>query len=148
MCHPLHLLCPSLSLVWPVIQVCLACPVSLKALILRLLSSSSPFVIRAVDPQLLLQRLLLVPQLHGVHQVVDAVQGPHGRWEPGLYVAVLPHHQHAEIVLADLQLLSQVIDHVARQRLGITRATTWKESDRRRVKGLKNSEVNVRGSSL
>lgn len=93
-----------------------------------LLTASSPSVLGAVYPQPLLQLLLLEAELHGVHQVIDVVQGPHGRWEPRFYVAVLPHEKHAEIIPADLQLFSQVVDRVARQRFNFALTPTWKKN--------------------
>ncbi|KAG9342602.1 hypothetical protein JZ751_016037 [Albula glossodonta] len=69
-------------------------------------------VVRAVNSQGALQLLLLLPQLHGVHQVVDVDQRPHGGGEPGLDVAVLPHHQHAEVLPSDLQVAPQPVNHV------------------------------------
>lgn len=69
---------PFLSFLWSVIYVHIPGPPIIIASIMLPLAASSPPVIRAVDPQSLLQLLLLEAVLHGVHQVVDAIQGPHG----------------------------------------------------------------------
>lgn len=59
---------------------------------------STSILIWTVNSKCLLQFLFLLTQFHRVHKVVDASQRPHWRWEPGLYVSVLTHHQHAEVV--------------------------------------------------
>ncbi len=78
---------------------------------------STSVVFWTVNSKSLLQFLFLLSQFHRVHKVIDASQGPHWRWEPGLYISVLTHHQHAEVVTVYLQLISETLHHILWKRL-------------------------------
>ncbi len=100
-----------LSLFWrllvlrSVVQVAVFCLVSVTMV-------STSVLIWTVDSKSVLQFLFLLSQFHRVHKVIDASQGPHWRWEPGLYISILTHHQHAEVVTVDLQLISETLYHI------------------------------------
>ncbi len=105
-----------LSLFWrllvlrSVVQVAVFCLVSVTMV-------STSVLIWTVNSKSVLQFLFLLSQFHRVHKVIDASQGPHWRWEPGLYISILTHHQHAEVVTVDLQLISETLYHILWKRL-------------------------------
>ncbi len=114
--HAMYTICMSIVFVLTtlvlrsVVQVAVFCLVSVTMV-------STSVLIWTVNSKSVLQFLFLLSQFHRVHKVIDASQGPHWRWEPGLYISILTHHQHAEVVTVDLQLISETLYHILWKRL-------------------------------
>lgn len=76
-------------------------------------------IVRAAHAERLLDGHLLPAKLHGVDQLINDWHGPHRGGIPGFHIAIFPDKQHGEILLADLEVVPNVLHQRCRQVLTV-----------------------------